>query len=455
MVYAPDGGEGVAADAVRAGADDYVSDEDDLPERVQETLSDDDGDGPGTAARRRRERALRTLHEATRELMSVRDPDAVYRIAVHTARDVLSMPYATGFRHDEGAGVLRPVENTDAATETFSEPPSFDVGEGIAGDAFERGVVESFADATRDERADPEGDSARIRSYVCVPLGEYGLFTVADETVGAFDDGDVELVETLAANTEAALDRAARERELQRQNERLDRFAGVAGHDLRNPLAVARGHLEALRADAEPDAEPHLEEVETSLSRMDDLLERLLTLAREGETVEDPLPLSVEGVARDAWDVVDGEAALSVVDDPTVAGDRSRVQQLLENLFRNAVEHGSTGSQNAPRSGDAVEHGSTSPHSGPREDSVEHGRGDSGNPVTVEVGALPDGGFYVADDGPGIPPEERESVLESGVSKGGTGLGLAIVRRVAEAHGWSPSITESSAGGARVEVRTS
>jgi len=65
-------------------------------------------------------------------------------------------------------------------------------------------------------------------------------------------------------------------------------------------------------------------------------------------------------------------------------------------------------------------------------------------------------GFYVADDGPGIDPAERESVFEWGYTTGrdGTGLGLAIVRRIAEAHGWSVSATGSAARGARFEVRT-
>jgi signal transduction histidine kinase len=370
--------------------------------------------------RRRQERTLRTLHEATRELMSARDPEEIYRIAVYTARDVLEMPLATGFDYDEDAEVLRPVQNTQAATETFGEPPTFELGEGIAGDAFERGVVEAFADATADDRADPEGPAARIRSYVVVPLGDHGLFTAADTAVDAFDDRDVELLKTLAANTESALERARRERELQRQNERLDRFASVVSHDLRNPLTVARGNLDRLAADLDRD-DPRLADVEAALDRMDTLLTDLLTLAQDGAVVGETRPLSVAEVARDAWATVDAaDAEFTVAADAVVDGDESRVRQLLENLFRNAVEHGA---------------------------------GDDGC-VHVTVGALEEG-FYVADDGPGIPGEQRERLLESGASTaGGTGLGLAIVRRIAEGHGWSLSITESEAGGARVELRS-
>jgi signal transduction histidine kinase len=74
--------------------------------------------------------------------------------------------------------------------------------------------------------------------------------------------------------------------------------------------------------------------------------------------------------------------------------------------------------------------------------------------VTVTVGGLPDG-FFVADDGPGIPPEDRERVFETGYSTSaeGTGFGLRIVREVAQAHGWDVSVTESDGGGARFEIR--
>jgi Signal transduction histidine kinase len=62
-------------------------------------------------------------------------------------------------------------------------------------------------------------------------------------------------------------------------------------------------------------------------------------------------------------------------------------------------------------------------------------------------------GFYLADDGPGIPEEDRDRVLDRGYSTtaDGTGLGLAIVATVAEAHGWTVSVTDSIGGGARFE----
>ena len=72
--------------------------------------------------------------------------------------------------------------------------------------------------------------------------------------------------------------------------------------------------------------------------------------------------------------------------------------------------------------------------------------------VTIRVGDLADG-FYVADDGPGIPEERRDEVFQAGysTSEAGTGFGLAIVRQIAEGHGWAVRATDASDGGARFE----
>jgi len=205
------------------------------------------------------------------------------------------------------------------------------------------------------------------------------------------------------------------ENQLEKQNKRLERFASVVSHDLRNPLEVALGRLEFAREDG--DAE-HFDAVERSLHRIDALIEDLLTLAREGEAVSDPGPANLAAVARAAWTVVEtGEATLAVETDATLLGDDSRLQQLLENVFRNAVTHG-------------------------------------GSDVTVTVGDLGERqGFYVADDGLGVPEDHRDGVFDAGYSTDddGTGLGLSIVRTIAEAHGWGCDVTESRSGGARFE----
>ena len=202
-------------------------------------------------------------------------------------------------------------------------------------------------------------------------------------------------------------------REARRQSERLEEFASVVSHDLRNPLGVARGRLDA--AFQTGDAE-HLTEVDAALERMDELIEASLSVARNGTQVETTYEVPLVELAGDAWSAVEtDEATYEVVDGRTLQVDPLRAKQLFENLFRNALEHG-------------------------RDD------------VHVRVGAC-SGGFFVEDDGPGIPEDEREKILEQGysTSEEGSGLGLAIVRAIADAHGWSVTVTESEAGGARFE----
>jgi len=141
-------------------------------------------------------------------------------------------------------------------------------------------------------------------------------------------------------------DRKRRERQLEEQNQRLEEFADVVSHDLRNPLGTAKGWAEA--ADdaldsAEPDvetAEMALGHVDTAHERMGELIEVLLTMARQGQTVEDPEPVSLADCATDAWETADtGELELVVETDRTIPADRTRLRQAFENLFRNATDH--------------------------------------------------------------------------------------------------------------------
>ena len=272
-------------------------------------------------------------------------------------------------------------------------------------------------------------------------------------------------------------DQKRRERRLKRQNERLDQFTSVVSHDLRNPLHVASARVELA---AEECDSPHLRRAAEAHDRMERLIDDLLTFARAGSQAIDFEPVALPKLLDACWSGLptDG-ASLAVETAATVRADRDRLRQLFENLLLNSVEHGSTGprsesrgdsvehgsTSNRTKSDDAVEHGSTGPRSEGRGDSVEHGstsnRTESGNPpesdgtVSITVGDLDDGsGFYVADDGPGIDPADRQTVFEAGHSTAGTGtgFGLSIVAEVAEAHGWAVAVADADSGGARFEV---
>jgi signal transduction histidine kinase len=216
-------------------------------------------------------------------------------------------------------------------------------------------------------------------------------------------------------------------RQLREQNERLEQFTRVAAHDLRNPLNAIAGYVDLARESGDVS---HLEEVDPAIDRIETLIDDLLTLGEEGQVVDDTVPLSVATAAGRAWRRLEtGAATLEVEEDVTVQADQRRFLQLLENLFSNAVKHGSR-SQPAHARADAAT------------------RGDD---LNVTVGPCPDG-FYVADDGVGIVIEDRAEVFEYGYSThGGTGLGLPVVRSIAVAHGWTVDVTEAEDGGARFE----
>jgi len=215
-------------------------------------------------------------------------------------------------------------------------------------------------------------------------------------------------------------DREQYRRELERQNDRLESFASMVSHDLRNPLSVALARLELARADRDDE---HLETAAEALDRMETLIDDVLALARQGQPIDEPTTVDLSTIAESAWTMVDApDADLEIEATCLLVADADRLQQLFENLFRNAVEHG---------------------------------QADPDTPVTIRVGPLSEAGFYVEDDGQGIPEDERTEVFERGYSTAthGTGFGLAIVSEIVAAHDWSISVTESRAGGARFEIR--
>jgi len=249
---------------------------------------------------------------------------------------------------------------------------------------------------------------------------------------------------------------------LSRQNERLDEFAGIVSHDLRNPLNVAKLHLRTAKDHVDHES---LDRVESALTRMEHIVDDVLTMAREGNQVEETERVTLREAADASWRRVRTErATMTVHEDFAFQADRSQVQHVFENLFRNAVEHGLDEPPVANAPGDAVEHGVSDEPSvaDAPDDAVEHGLDEppvadaerSDRPtLTISVGTCEDG-FYVADDGVGIDEADRESLFDSGYSTkdDGTGLGLSIVERMVRAHGWEIAVTESESGGARFEI---
>ncbi|MFB6360063.1 MAG: PAS domain-containing protein, partial [Halobacteriales archaeon] len=348
---------------------------------------------------RERERKLERLHESVRKIIGCETSDQIAERIVNAAETVLDYPLALVRYYDDTAQGLVPVATTELTEDVFDSRPTFTAeGESLNWEAYESKSPVVYDDISEiDQAVDSE---TPINSLMILPIGEHGTVSIGASSPEEFDKSDMAMARLLVRAAEQTLARLDREQELirqrdelDRQNERLDQFARVISHDLRNPLNVAEGRLELAMEDCDSE---HLEPVQQALARMATLIEDTLALARAGESIGDTEPVDLPELVDSCWQNVDtGQATLVTDTDASIAADLSRLQQLLENLYRNAIEHG-------------------------------------GSDVTVTVGDLP-AGFYVADDGTGIPEDERGNILDVGytTAEEGTGFGLSIVREIA------------------------
>lgn len=365
--------------------------------------------------RKRRERQLNQLHTVTEKLIDACSSNGIARIVADTVENILGYEYNV-VRLVGDSGRLEPVAVTESARPDVGNSWSYSLDEETSGvRAFnqqEPVVVDDVTELT-------DGyDRGRARSVLYVPVGRFGLLSIAHHDSGTFDETDIDLASILTSNAEAALRRLENERDLERQNERLGAFVDVISHDIPNHLNVADIRLDLARKQGDLS---QLDDVALAHGRIESVISDMRTLVDHGKQIDSVDWLSFEDVVGNCWSTCRGEneaVSLEIESSGRIQADESRFKQLLENLFWNALEHG-------------------------------------GSTPTIRVGLL-DHGFYVEDDGPGIPDSERQKVLSPGYTsldgEDHFGFGLAIVREVARAHGWTLDVTESDAGGARFEI---
>ncbi len=233
-----------------------------------------------------------------------------------------------------------------------------------------------------------------------------------------FDDP---IIEGIMVNVRDITKRKNREQALERQKERLQELTGFLSHDVQNQLSVVSGYIDL--AQSEEDM-AELDNAVNGVKRIEQLIDQARKLAQSEEEITEYEEIELSAIVEQSWETVAGAdvgATVTIDSDLHFQADRERIRSLIENLLVNAVEH-------------------------------------AGTDVSIHVGAIETDnrktGFYVADDGPGIAPEDREKVFDSNytTTADGAGLGLAIVTQAAEVHGWNVEVTESAAGGARFEV---
>lgn len=291
-----------------------------------------------------------------------------------------------------------------------------------------------------------DGKAIDFISSICERVPDLPVLYYIDETTEtndastlierALDAGAIDVVEARTDNSRVsllvhrlsnAIEAGRANAEAKRQQERVDQFVSGVSHDLRNPLNVAQGRLSLARDSNESE---NLVIAASAVDRTLELIADLLTLAKQGEKPKELEWVDLSRLVEESWrNVATGDATLVIETDQRIRAHPSRLKQLLENLIGNAIDHGGESV--------TVVVGSVSPI----------------YTTTRADGSLP-AGFYVADDGPGIPKAERERVFETGYTTGndGTGFGLNIVQEVATAHGWDVQISDSVGGGARFDI---
>ena len=200
---------------------------------------------------------------------------------------------------------------------------------------------------------------------------------------------------------------------LEKRNKELDQFAYVASHDLKAPLrgvtTIVKWIEDELTAELSPQMHTYLDQMKGRLSRLEDLINGLLTYARVGRTAQSADNVDVNQLVEEIADlVVPPDFTLRVGPGmPTFVTDRLGLQQVFTNLLSNAVKY--------------------------------HHRGAGQLEITCqEVGQHYE--FRVQDDGPGIAPEYHQKIfllfqtLRDRNTAESTGIGLSIVQKIINEH---------------------
>ena len=360
------------------------------------------------------------LQELTQQLLESQDMESAANIVLTGIEEVLQYSIVGIWLANDTNCRLEPVSLSQDAAEIIDTQPVYDPEEdSLSWQAFDTQTSRRID--SMDSHPDRYNAETPIKSELIVPIGEFGILNIGSTEPAMFNDEDLRRVEAWVDTTESAMGKLEqtthlqqREAALESERDRLAEFADIISHDLQNPLNIAIGYLTCAQSTCECE---ELEKIDSALERMETIIDETLTLAKQGDAVDQCEPVVITRLVESCVKVTDiDEDAIDVVDEFTIKADPNRLAHIFENLCQNAVDHG-------------------------------------WSDVSVTIGKTADG-FYVADDGPGIPPEKQDDIFETGytTSQDGTGLGLQIVTQVVQAHDWSISVTTSESGGARFDI---
>jgi PAS domain S-box-containing protein len=379
-------------------------------------------------ARKRLEQRTADLHDATREMVRAADEDEICRIALEKVQTLFDDDIAAIWTPDRTGDRLEPVAATDEAQEMIDDVPVYTAGNSLSWAVYDSGDHRYVEDVETEPEA--YGDDPVVRSELIVPLGEYGVMNIGATDPAAFSDNEVALANLLGANVQVALGRSVRERNLERQTEKMEFFNSILRHDVLNAVTVIKSRGEFLAEDLEGE---QLQDAETIVSWSEDVREIvqrvrtvLETLTREGdpqlEAIHLPSALRAEiDRVRETYPAVTFDLECRY-DGPVLANEL--LGDVLGNILTNAIEHnerdGLVVSATVEQTDDAV--------------------------VT-----------RIADDGGGVSDDRKEAIFrrgETGHAKSiGSGFGLFFVDAMVSEYGGEVRVEDNEAGGATFVIR--
>lgn len=240
-------------------------------------------------------------------------------------------------------------------------------------------------------------------------------------------------------------------RDFDRMAERLEdlvtaqnRLLTDISHELRSPLARLNVALELARQRSGPEARSALDRIDRETNRLNQLIQRLLTIARleAGDESIEKIPVHLEQIineiAKDAAFEAQGrgcQVEATIVDDCVVVGSPGLLHSAIENVVRNAIRYTHDGTSVEVR--------------------LEQGVGQPNG------ASVPEAVVRVTDSGPGVPEDALDKLFRPfyriddarGRQTGGVGLGLAITDRAVRLHGGTIRVSNRPQGGLMVEIR--
>lgn len=381
------------------------------------------GSARDVTARKEREDTLNALQETTRQLMKAKTPDEIARLLVRAVDEVLDFPIGIVWFADGEEHVLRPVVATTGIDE--SELPTYGPGSSQTWEVFETGETRAYEHVR--ERDDLSEES--VGSGVVSPLGDHGVFLIASEEEDELSESQIDLVKLLAANAEAALDRAEREvllrereRELAAQNEKLEFLNSLLRHNILNGMAVVLGRTELLAERADERQREHLETISLWGEDIVALVRKIRRLMDSalGQAQVEPRPVDLTRVLEEECEKIrtsyDAEVTVNVDDGVAVLADEM-LPEIVEDVLSNGVVHN------------------------PDPEPSLH--------VTAEFGSE-SVRVRITDDGPGIHPDKQDKIFgrgKKGLKSPGTGYGLYLADTVITQYGGDIWVESDGANG--------